>query len=52
MTETANMTSDRQAYLRAVLRQYAGIVLSLVALFSFLSWAVLVLAAYAIRDRR
>ncbi|GGB06345.1 ABC transporter permease [Allosediminivita pacifica] len=37
MTETANMTSDRQAYLRAVLRQYAGIVLSLVALCVFFS---------------
>lgn len=37
MTETANMTSDRRAYLRAVLRQYAGIVLSLVALCVFFS---------------
>ena len=37
MTETANMTSDRQAYLRAMLRQYAGIVLSLVALCVFFS---------------
>ena len=37
MTETANMTSDRQAYLRGVLRQYAGIVLSLVALCVFFS---------------
>ena len=33
-------------------RPQRGSLLSLVALFSFLSWAVLVLAAYAIRDRR
>ncbi|WP_206615052.1 ABC transporter permease [Mesobaculum littorinae] len=37
MTETAHMTSNRQAYLRTMMRQYAGIVLSLVALCVFFS---------------